>query len=137
VTETSKHLADRIEARRKELRLSPTQLGERTGLSLQALKNIRQGQVRAYQERLTGPLTSALGWTPDSIERLLRGEEPVLAETPSPSTPPTPEELQLMRSALNEAIEKLDKRVAALEAALIAGQGHRGATDGRSRRAGV
>ena len=75
--ETSRHLADHIEARRKQLGLNPTQLAEAAGLSLQGLKNIRKGKIRNYQERLTLPLTRALGWTPDSIDRLLAGQEPV------------------------------------------------------------
>lgn len=80
MTTTSRHLANAIEGRRKELDYTPTGLAEATGLSLQALKNIRRGEVRQYQERLTMPLTKALRWTPDSIERLLHGDEPVTWE---------------------------------------------------------
>jgi hypothetical protein len=71
----SEHLAARVEARRRELGFTPTTLIDATGLSAQALKNIRQGEIRQYQERLTIPLTRALRWTPDSIDRLLRDEE--------------------------------------------------------------
>lgn len=73
----SEHLRSRIEARRLELGFTPTTLADATGLSLQALKNIRKGKVRAYQERLTIPLTDALRWSTDSIDRLLQGLEPV------------------------------------------------------------
>ena len=76
VREQSEHLAKRIEQQRKALGYSPTGLATATGLSLQAIKNIRKGEIRQYQDRTTGPLTRVLGWTPDSIERLLRGEEP-------------------------------------------------------------
>lgn len=76
--EVSAHLAEAIETRRTELGLSPTAFAEATGLSLQALRNLRRGEVRRYQDRLTMPVTRVLGWTPDSIDRLLRGEPPQL-----------------------------------------------------------
>lgn len=73
----SEHLAGHIEARRKELGYTPTTLADATGLSPQALKNIRNGEIRQYQERLTVPLTQALQWSGDSISRLLDGQAPV------------------------------------------------------------
>jgi hypothetical protein len=84
VRETSDHLAQRIEQRRVELGYTPTSLRKATGLSLEGLKNLRKGKIRSYQERTTGPVTRAFGWTPDSIDRLLRGEEPQLVDSGSP-----------------------------------------------------
>lgn len=75
--EYSEHLADAIEDRRRQLRYTPTALIAATGLSAPALQNIRKGEIRQYQDRLVGPLTRALGWTPDSIQRLIDGERPV------------------------------------------------------------
>jgi transcriptional regulator with XRE-family HTH domain len=70
----SQHLAEAIETRRRELGLSPTDLAEATGVTPEALRNLRRGDVRRYQERLTGPVTRVLGLVPDAIERLLAGE---------------------------------------------------------------
>ena len=78
--ERSASLAEAVERRRKELGLTPNALAEATGLSLQALRNIRRGEIRQYQERLTFPLTQALGWSPDSIDRILAGGDPVVVE---------------------------------------------------------
>lgn len=92
MTDTSSHLAGAIEDRRKELGHTPTTLAAATGLSLQALKNIRRGEVRRYQERLTMPLARALGWSADSIDRLLRGEDPVVENAAPPRSPITDDE---------------------------------------------
>jgi transcriptional regulator with XRE-family HTH domain len=70
----SEHLAEAIEARRRELGLSPTEFAEATGVTPEALRNLRHGDVRRYQERLTGPVTRVLGLVPDAIERLIAGE---------------------------------------------------------------
>ena len=103
--ETSRHLAERIEARRQQLGLNPTQLAAATGLSPQGLKNIRKGAIRKYQERLTLPLTRVLGWTPDSIDRLLAGEEPVELVRPSG-------DVESRVESLEHRIEELTVRLA-------------------------
>lgn len=105
VEETSAHLRDRIEARRIELGYTPTTLSDATGLSGSALKNIRKGKVRAYQERLTIPLTDALGWTRDSIDRLMAGLEPIAVASDQPP-------------AAEARIKKLEDEVAALRQAV-------------------
>lgn len=70
-------MAEAIAARMKELDLYPAALIEATGLTGPGIMPVRKGERKAYQARLTGPLCKALGWTPDSIERLMRGEPPV------------------------------------------------------------
>ena len=73
MNELSDYLAGGIKERMDELGMSPTDLSELTGLSLTALANLRRGERRSYQTRLTAPVTAALRWTPDSIQRLLDG----------------------------------------------------------------
>lgn len=73
-------LRDRIAERMAELGLSPTDLETRSGLTGPGLAPIRRGEIRKYQVRLKRPLCAALGWTPDSIDRLLAGQEPQLAD---------------------------------------------------------
>lgn len=77
VAEHSQRLADAVDQRRRELGYTTWQaLQDAAGISAQGLKNVRNGERRRYQDRLTVPLTRALRWTPDSIERLLAGDEP-------------------------------------------------------------
>jgi DNA-binding XRE family transcriptional regulator len=76
-TEVNERLRDLVETRRKELGYSPTTLAAATGLSPQGLAPIRRGVVKAYQERLTRPLCVVFGWSPDSIERIIAGLDPI------------------------------------------------------------
>ena len=94
----SEHLARAIEARRRDLDMTVGDLAEKTGLSRQALLNVRRGDVREYQERLTIPLTRALGWTPDSIDRLLAGDQPLERHNPADQ----PDELSQLRADVAE-----------------------------------
>lgn len=77
---TSAFLREHIAQRMKELGYNPSSLRRATGLTGQGLLNIRNGEIRKYQARTTQPITMALRWTPDSIERLLRGEPPITWE---------------------------------------------------------
>jgi transcriptional regulator with XRE-family HTH domain len=76
IVEHSQLLADAIEHRRVELGLSPSEFAEATGVTMEGLRRLRRGEVRRYQQRLTGPVCRILGWTPDSIDRLLSGQPP-------------------------------------------------------------
>lgn len=78
MAEVNERLRELVEARRKELGLTPTKLAEATGLTTQGLMPIRRGEVKRYQERLTGPLCAALGWTADSVDRILAGGDPII-----------------------------------------------------------
>lgn len=103
------YLARCIEQRMVELDLSPTDLAAETGLTLQALANVRKGLRRRYQRRLTGPLTRALGWSPDSITRAMDGRPPIVeVARPPRSRPQRPSQLV--------ELEELRRRVARLEA---------------------
>lgn len=67
-----------IDARRKELGLTPQQLAKSAGLSLTAVKNIIGDVKPGYAEATQYALCRALGWTPDSIGRIKDGGEPEL-----------------------------------------------------------
>ena len=70
-------LADAIEGRRRQLGLSVGQLARAADLTTEGLRPLRRGEARDYQERTVLNLCRALKWTPDSIDRVLRGESPV------------------------------------------------------------
>lgn len=102
-------LAELIGARLDELELSPTAFAESTGLTVQGLAPLRRGERRAYQKRLTGPVTRVLGWTPDSIERILDGDEPAPVAPPDDGMAAEPGRADLMAQ-----IETLTDEIRAL-----------------------
>lgn len=120
----NERLRDSVEARRKELGLSPTKLAEAAGVTLQGLAPIRRGEVRRYQERLTGPLCAALGWTPDLIERILAGDEPELASGPVllflPDVADEVAELRELVTMHEARIESLQRQVEGMSERLLA-----------------
>src|SRR4051794_7135236 len=69
-------LKEAIEARMAELGLTPTKFARAAGLTLPGLAPIRRGARRNYQDKLKLGVCRALHWTPDSVDRLLRGEPP-------------------------------------------------------------
>jgi transcriptional regulator with XRE-family HTH domain len=71
-------LAAAIEARRKELGLSVQDIATQAGVTRQGLRPLLKGEERDYQDRLKFPVCRVLGWTNDSIDRILRGGEPVI-----------------------------------------------------------
>jgi DNA-binding Xre family transcriptional regulator len=113
VAETSQLLKDTVEARMAELGLSPKALADRTGLTQQALLNVRNGKRRAYQRRLTVPLCEALGWKPDGIKRLLAGQKPELLEGRQPADT---DEVRAMVERLTRVVEHHSEQLARLVA---------------------
>lgn len=120
----SEALRDAIDARMNELDLSPTDLEEAAGVSGTGLMNLRRGEVRRYQKRLTSPVCRALHWTPDSIARILRGEEPISTR------PVRPEELLGLLEGMDdttdaavERFEGISRQLAALEDRVAALEG--------------
>lgn len=109
-------LRDRIEERRRQLGLDPQAFVEATGLTRGGLDPLRKGYRKQYQERLTIPVCRVLGWTPDSIDRLLRGEEPVLLVSQQRDRDPVVEELVRLKDASTAQMQELTERVLRLEA---------------------
>lgn len=70
-------VGDRVRQRRFELRLNAGELG---GVSASTVSSIETKKKTTYETRKLMDLARALGWTDDSIERLLAGAEPVEAE---------------------------------------------------------
>lgn len=86
------------------------EFAEATGVTPQGLLPLRKGEIRAYQPRLTGPVCRALGWTLDSIQRMMDGEDPIEVD------PATGEASPLARMAAE--VEELRRTIAALESRL-------------------
>jgi hypothetical protein len=75
-----RRVAAAIEARRAQIPLSKTELYERS-MSEGTFRKMASGVGVARSENRT-LIARALGWTDDSIDRLLRREAPVAATTP-------------------------------------------------------
>ncbi|MFT6292052.1 MAG: hypothetical protein ACJAR2_002662 [Ilumatobacter sp.] len=81
--EISEHLKQRFNARMEQLGLSPSALAAEAGVTVQGLFRLRAGGVHKYQVRMTAPVCAALRWSPDSITRLLNGDEPIEIAPPA------------------------------------------------------
>lgn len=122
--EISPELAEHIESRMSELGLGPSALAAATGLSLTILGQVRKGYRKRYQDRLKWPICDALGWTRDSIDRILDGGKPVYATRPAGDAEMLAElldEIRLLRADvqnLRVQLPALADRVGALETQL-------------------
>lgn len=100
-------LAEAIDARMAELGIAgPSALAKAAGVTVAGIRPLRQGRRKNYQSRLTGPVCRALGWTPDSIDRILRGEDPVPLEPPLAADVPV--RLAVLEKLVDEALARLD-----------------------------
>lgn len=83
-----KQVADHVNARMAEIPIDQAELARRAGVSHPTVRGLMKGKPRAEDPR-PGPLRKvsvALGWTPDSIDRILAGGTPRLARTPRPAS---------------------------------------------------
>lgn len=73
-TEIVPGMAEAIDARRRERRLSPSEFAAKAGVTPQGLIAVRRGYRRNYQEKLKLGVANALDWPDDVVDRLLAGE---------------------------------------------------------------
>lgn len=111
---------DRIRERMKVLRIDQAGLARAAGISDATVRGFMNGQPRGIpREPTRWAVCDALGWTQDSIDKILTGGEPELAEVATPRAV-TPLALadrgttELVRQA--ELVDQLVVRVAQLEA---------------------
>lgn len=97
------------------LGISQSEAATRSGISLAVWNELESGRRKVSRPRTASLMARALGWTPDSIERLARGEEPVEAVPERPavygSTPDgrglSDRELELIDAAVKAALERI------------------------------
>lgn len=107
-------MADAIAARMTQLHLSPTDLSIATGVTAQGLIHLRRGERRAYQDRLKFPVCRILKWTPDSIDRLMRGEPPV------PTDAGAPTDVTTRLSVLEERVARMAEQLLLISERVLA-----------------
>lgn len=71
-------VAEAIEARRIELGITSERLAQLADVSNSTIKNLRRSERAKYSETTLWNVGRALGWTNESLERIARGEEPIL-----------------------------------------------------------
>jgi predicted transcriptional regulator len=104
-------MAEAIERRRVELGLSPGDFAKAAGVTTQGLQPLRKGVRKDYQLKLKAGAARALGWTSDSIDRLLAGQDPIELPNGQPATEDKIEAaLNLMNDRLAEVIRLLEQR---------------------------
>lgn len=83
--ETWERLAERIRERRLELGLTQTQLARDAQASDRTIGALERAEQARYHAATLRSVAVALGWTPDSVERILAGDEPVDAPSRDPN----------------------------------------------------
>jgi len=115
MTDVVDGMARAVEDRRRELGITLPRFREITGLTDQALRNVRRGLRRRYAESTVMSVAGALSWEVDWYDRLLAGEEPV--EVSSPGRPHGGGWAALEQHVrLQAQVEELAARVQELEA---------------------
>lgn len=97
-------LARIVVARRRDLHLTQEDVNDRGGPSTATLRQIEQGREVDYRRGTILPLEQILGWTPGSIQTVLRGGQPTVADE---LVRPDDQDAQLLASLPPEALEGL------------------------------
>lgn len=104
---TSLEIADRIQQRIDQLRLGPAEIKRRGGPSGTSLRDFLRGQPikRVDVERA---LAIALEWTPNSIQLIREGQEPV--EAGQPKGDDSSSEIMALAERATAIIQELARR---------------------------
>lgn len=103
-------VADAINARLKELDWNQADLVERSEPSDLTIRDLQLARRTVYRKGTLRSVSSALGWTPDSIGRISRGLEPIVVGDPKDADKPVALDKEIIQR-LNEQ----DARLARLE----------------------
>lgn len=104
-----RRLAGAVRARRDELGLKQVELATKAGISEPTVRVIEGARRRSYQKATLRALSQALGWTPDSADRILEGQDP---EPSGEDVPSASEEMARLR----EELQALRSEVAEMKA---------------------
>ncbi len=112
-TRLNRYLADRAE----ELDLTLVEVAQRSGIGRSTLDKVRHN-VSHTERRTRRRLSEGLGWTPGSVDAIIAGSEPTLADTPQIPAPqtytPPVEKVGVSADALTAAVERLQHAEGAL-----------------------
>jgi transcriptional regulator with XRE-family HTH domain len=97
-----KRVGVRVRSRREELGLTQERFAAQASVGTATVRLIESAGRETYNRSTIVNVARALGWTPDSIDRILKGGEP--------------EEAPESEKSAEERLAELEARVAALEA---------------------
>lgn len=72
-----RRVAAELVAQAEKCTLVPVAIAERAGMSRAHVENLMQHKKLSYRDDSLYRVAEAVGWTRDSIHRILRGEEPI------------------------------------------------------------
>lgn len=104
-------LADRVKSRRYDMHLTQTMLAREARTSDRTIGALERAEHGTYQASTLRSISIALGWTPDSIDRVLAGEQPVEA-TDNAAAPDLAAQVAILQRELAElrrVVEALTK----------------------------
>jgi DNA-binding Xre family transcriptional regulator len=84
--ETWDRVAKAVNDRMLDIHLGITELSTKAGISVITIRRVRQGKGASLHAQSLRKLSDALGWTPDSIQRIVNGQGPVVSDQPADQT---------------------------------------------------
>lgn len=104
--EALKRLASAVRQRRHELQLTQPELAAASGTTDRLIRGIELGESRDRHPATYRAISVALGWTGDSIDRILAGKDPVMAED-EPDADSARDEVLLRLDRLESLVREL------------------------------
>jgi transcriptional regulator with XRE-family HTH domain len=102
-----------VQARMDALGMNQKDVADASGISPETLRPIRQGTPGNYSAKTKVKIARALGWSSDSIDAILAGEEPVEVEmTNQPDVAAAVAELRVEVLTLQELVKELLDEIA-------------------------
>jgi len=110
-TDRRRQLAEEMDRRRAELRLTWDQVAQRADISIATLRRVRNGSGPISLDTMIG-IDNALQWNTGHVEARIEGRDPSAPRESSttPDVGATLEELRRLRDELNATIAGLEKR---------------------------
>ena len=82
-----RHAGERVRERRVALSLSEGEAARRAELDVEIWQRVEGGGGRVCRRRRIEAVSTALGWAPDAIERMVVGEEPMIVGSGAEAAP--------------------------------------------------
>lgn len=95
-------LAELIRTRREDRRMSQQELASAAGTTDRFIRSVEKAERETFNRGTLRTIADVLGWTPDSIGRILEGGEPEVAQSGE-------------SKSLEEMFADLDERLKAVE----------------------
>jgi transcriptional regulator with XRE-family HTH domain len=106
--EAWQRVATQVRSRRNDRRMSQQELASAAGTTDRLIRSIEKAERTTYLRPTLRAVSEALGWSADSIDRILNGQTPIVLDAPLDASP----------ADLRAEVDRLSGEVVALRAAL-------------------